>query len=155
MRSTGWRAWCGVLNALVVLAGCVVLASGAPPEEGDGLRPGEIVIKPTGKKRLVRTAAAPTTRPATRPADDAGAPPARVVSIGYIVREPEERGWGPQIHYAEPHFSYSSCGYGYDAPIWDSAIFPTRSYFGGYGGYGGFGHGGGYRTSSFDHCRFR
>jgi hypothetical protein len=108
----------------------------APPERG------EIVIKRTGRTRVTRTAASPTTRPAPaeqlEPVKDLpyeGRGP-RSVTIGYFVRDPGETGWGPQVYEGYPAYShYGDYGYG------------GYGYLGGYG-YGGCGYGGSYLGSS-------
>ena len=113
----------------------------SPPQ----LRPGEIVIKPTGKKRLVRAGQRPAAK-VEAPLDtreDENAPPPRVVSIGSFRRDASERGWGPQIHLAPYSYSYSypysSCSSSYGA-TWLPSY--GHGYGRGYGhGYGlGFGH---------------
>lgn len=129
--------------AACVVSGSVALAWAAPqaelPKNPPEVRPGEIVIKPTGRTRVVRHAL-PTTRPvvvqgatqADAREDADNAPPPRVVSIGYLLREPEERGWGPQIHYADyyaPSYAYPSCDPGYSSPLWGSSYF-SSAYFG-------------------------
>ena len=129
--------------AIGVLGAFVAVAFAAPREASSDEemepRRGTIVIKPTGKKRVVRQvvpAPAPakvvaTTRPAADVADDA--PPARVVSIGFLLREPEERGWGPQIHYADyycPAPSYGGCDDGFGSPLLGYGFLGSPSHFG-------------------------
>jgi hypothetical protein len=143
--------------AVCVMAGFAALAwaapEGASSQDTPGVEPGDIVIKPTGKKRIVRTAQ-PTTKPATTQAEvrddsDDDAPPARVVSIGYLLREPEERGRGPQIHYADYYYpAYSSCAPTYTSPLWGSSCWGSSSYYGRYRDTA-------CRTTSFEWCRRR
>ena len=158
---------------VAILAASVAAAWAAP--QGDSstdaaeLRPGDVVIKPAGKKRVVRQSQVAPTGATARPAapspttlptapDDADLPPrARVVSIGFLVREPEERGWGPQVYYANPYSPsrsyYGSCDYGYAAPLLGYGYLGSSSFFGGhhnssFGSYGG-GSLGGHHNSSF------
>jgi hypothetical protein len=124
--------------ATCVMAGSVALAWGAPEgstsNETPELRPGDIVIKPTGKKRIVRTERPATASAVARDGADENTPRPRVVSIGYLLRDPEERGFGPQIHYAEydyPAYTDSSCTPAYASPLWGGSYFGS-SYNGGY-----------------------
>jgi hypothetical protein len=123
----------------------------ATSQEAPELRPGEVVIKKTGKTKRVVTvtrpaespvAAAPATVPATvvmrePAAEDSGDKPGpRSVTIGYMVREPMEMGAGPQVYEGSPYLPNNSYGCGYYG--YNSCL---PSY-----GYGGIGYGGGCRT---------
>ena len=121
--------------------------SSQPERSAADVRPGEIVIRRTGTRRVV------TPRPATQPAAtdpvagrDAESsydrPGPRNVTIGYFMRDPMETGWGAQVYAPSSPFlpSYADVyGYGY------GSCLPSYGY-GGYGGcrtYGGFGSYGG------------
>ena len=96
-------------------------------QEGPELRPGEIVIKRTGKRKRV-VVAQPVSHvaadaPAELPYEGQGP---RVVTIGYMVRDPGETGWGPQVHW--PVWGY---GYGYQ-PYSDCGLYGYNSYPFGY-----------------------
>lgn len=105
----------------------------APP-----LERGEIVIRPTGKKRITRATSAPTTQPKTSNQTDElsyDGPGPRVVTIGYFVRDPIETGWGPLVHepaYTPCYSSYGDSGYGgyYGSYIGAPSYFGTPTLFG-------------------------
>jgi len=85
------------------------------------LRPGEIVIKKTGRTRVTRVATTPTapaSQPTAEPSYDGPGP--RNVTIGYFYRDELETGWGPQIYEGYSDYGGYGCGRGY----------------GSYGGYG-------------------
>jgi hypothetical protein len=124
----------------------------ARPATAPALRPGEIVIKPTGRKRVVLATQRVTSGPvAVESAEEERSdevPRPRAVTIGYFYRDPIEQGYGPQIHW--PAYD-SSCGYyGYGGYSIGGCYGGYRSYggyrgYGGYGGhrvFGGYGHGG-------------
>lgn len=128
LQTTGLAA-CLLLGSAAVGEDRASTPASAWPRSAPELRPGEIVIKRTGKKRV---AAARTAAPVIRndrPAELSYAGPGpRVVTIGYLVRDEIETGWGPQVHCPAPSYapSYSSpCdSYGYN------------SYLPSYGSYG-------------------
>ena len=79
------------------------------------LRPGEIVVRRTGTKRVAARPVPAGKRLAELPYEGAGP---RSVTIGYLVRDETETGWGPQVHCPAPSYprSYSACdSYGYNA----------------------------------------
>lgn len=115
---------------LVALSASFAAAAGrdgagrdAVPEAGPegSARPGEIIIKRTGVKRVTRVVTPPPVAKADAvPDTSSDGPGPRNVTIGYIFREPQETGWGAQVY--EPAYP----------------TYPT------YGGYCGYGYGGGY-----------
>ena len=122
----------------------------SPPQ----LKQGEIVIKPTGRKRVIAVRpAAPAAR--LEPDGDLGdgTPRRRAVTIGYFVRDPGETGWGPQIHwapYAYPSYSHNACGGGYSGLGHSGLLFGSSG--GCYGGSRDIGfHAGGRRHVGFGH----
>jgi hypothetical protein len=138
----------------------------ASSQDAPELRPGEIVIKRTGRTKRVAAARrdpsasqppAAAARPvAEQPAaeDSSDKPGPRSVTIGYTVREPLEQGWGPQVYApASPYLPNGRYGcdyYGYNSylPSYGRRAYGGYGYGGGcrvYGGgsYGGFGYGGG------------
>lgn len=132
---------------VLALSGCM-LAGAAPAAERasrDAMPPlerGEIVIKPTGRTRVTRTVVRPTAGSATavpvEPVKELsyeGSGP-RSVTIGYFVRDPNETGWGPQVH----GYSYSPCSSYGDSYGYGSYTYPV---------YGGYGHGGSFFGSSY------
>src|SRR5688500_17614534 len=83
----------------------------------DDVRPGEVVIRRTGRKRVA-------TRPVVEKAPVVYSPVAelpyegpgpRTVTIGYMVRDEIETGWGPVVHWPAPAY-----GPGYSYSSWDS-----------------------------------
>ena len=78
------------------------------------LERGQIVIKPTGRKRVTRVAPPPKPAPAPEVKDlPYEGPGPRSVTIGYLVRDPIETGWGPQVHGpAYPEYYGGNFGYG-------------------------------------------
>jgi hypothetical protein len=127
-RETSTLASC----LLVTLSASFAAAAGrdAVPNtvpEGSA-RPGEIIIKRTGVKRVTRVVTAPPVATADTASDaPSEGPGPRNVTIGYILREPQETGWGAQVY--EP-------------------AYPTYPTYGGYCGYGyGLGYGYGYGSS--------
>jgi len=147
---------CGLLTVVAAYfaTGAAVVAEDRPAatgpaggwQPGPDLRPGEIVIKRTGTKRVA------AARPAPRHASVVTDPPAelshdgpgpRTVTIGYMVRDEIETGWGPQVHCPAPNYGrpYSYCdSYGYNSylPSYGTGFgsscgvgpfFGTRSYY--------------------------
>lgn len=109
---------------MIALALCVAAVGGAPaanqrkwPTSFPQVAQGEIVIRPTGLRRAVP---APKPVPTSAEADD----PPRVVTIGYLLRDPSEMGRGPQIHYP-----IGFCAY----PVYPRYAGDYCSYSGGYG----------------------
>ena len=122
------RALCVVAASACLLAGGAALlaedsAATRPafPASAPELKRGEIVIKRTGRTKRVAVQAAAPARPAARlPAElPYDGPGPRVVTIGYLVRDPSETGWGPRVHCPAPPYGFGyggSCDpYGYDA----------------------------------------
>ena len=147
------RLWLGT-SVVVGLIASAAPTSGASdrqpstwPASPPQLKQGEIVIKPTGRKRVSAVQpAAPAPRLQAEGEVGDGTPRRRAVTIGYFVREPGERGWGPQIHwapYAYPSYSYGSCA-GYSG--WGHSGLR-------YGGWGG--SCGGLRDVGFHHGGIR
>jgi hypothetical protein len=103
-------------------------ATQAPPD----LRPGEIIIKVTGHKRITRAAVPAPAKPTTEPVADLSydGPGPRSVTIGYFRRDPLETGWGPQVYepaYYDAGYGYSSYGgYGYSSGSY--CYTPSYSY---------------------------
>ena len=156
------RSWLGA-SAVVGLVAFVASTSGAAdgqpatwPTSPPQLKQGEIVIKPTGRTRVVRAVqpAAPLARAPAEGEDDEYTPRRRAVTIGYFVRDPGETGWGPQIHwapYAYPSYAYGSCGTGYTGWGYPGVLFGGSGCYGGIRDvgfhptgprHGGLGHGG-------------
>jgi hypothetical protein len=115
------------------LASCLLFAlsasfaaAAAPGDDPEMIaRPGEIIIKRTGVKRVSHVVTPPPATQADAASEaSSDGPGPRNVTIGYILREPQETGWGPQVY--EPAYP----------------TYPT------YGGYCGYGYGGGYGYGS-------
>lgn len=132
------RASCALAVVTGLIAGSVATAaSGQAPEPpatraAPELRPGEIVIKKTGRKRVTRGAAPARDRRKADPIVELPyeGPGPRTVTIGYFRRDPLETGWGPRVYVAD-YYGGGYCG---------------SSSFGGYG----YGHGyAAYRSSSY------
>jgi hypothetical protein len=126
-HTAGMRSVLSPAVSCVIAAGACLLAGAAPAtddsrqqtiESPPPLERGEIVIRPTGKKRVTRATSAPTTQPvAAKQANELSyeGPGPRVVTIGYFVRDPIETGWGPLVHepaYTPCYPSYGDYGYG-------------------------------------------
>ena len=112
------HASCVIPAAACLLAGGSALWAGempatrpAAPQSPPELRRGEIVIRHTGRTKRVVAVPAPaaaTGQPADLPYDGPGP---RVVTIGYLVRDPLERGWGPRVHCPAPQpFGFGCAG---------------------------------------------
>ena len=141
------RMSCLIVVAAGLVGGAALLAQDAPatrppfPSAPPELKPGEIVIKRTGRTKRVAAAARPAPAPsaADRPADlSYDGPGPRTVTIGYLVRDPIETGWGPQVHCpAPPPYafgyggSYDAFGHGSFAPTFGFGaplLFDSPSY---------------------------
>lgn len=124
------RASCLMIMTACLLAGGAALMAedspttrpafaASPPE----LKPGEIVIKRTGRtKRVVTERNGPARPTAERHAElSYDGPGPRTVTIGYLVRDPLETGWGPQVHCPAPPYGFGYAGpcdsYSYDAHL--------------------------------------
>src|SRR5687768_10182106 len=151
------RFWFGV-SAVVGLVGFVGSTSGAAdgrpatwPASPPQLKQGEIVIKPTGRKRVSAVQpAAPAPRLQAEGEVGDGTPRRRAVTIGYFVRDPEETGWGPQIHwapYAYPSYSYNACSGGYSGWGYSGLLYGGSDCYGGFRNVGF--HSGGLRHGGF------
>jgi hypothetical protein len=142
-------------GVMIVAAGLVSVCIGAGRDgtpdssttaQQPELRPGEIVIKKTGRTRVTRvatTSAAPATQPAAEPSYDGPGP--RNVTIGYFYRDELETGWGPQIFGSYYDYGGYGCGYGVGS-------------YGGYGyNYGSscFSRSYGYSSSSYCYPSYR
>jgi hypothetical protein len=138
--------------SLLVLTGSFA-AVGAEPD--GAARPGEIIIKRTGVRRVVHTAPAAPVARSDAPAESSyDRPGPRNVAIGYLVREPLETGWGAQVYEpAYPTFPTYGCGYDYGygygssclpsyrSSCYTPSLFRSSSYCG-----SSFGYGSGYRS---------
>lgn len=111
----------------MVLAWCVGAGAAAPraqrrpwPTSFPAVEQGEILIRPTGHTRLVRSEPAENA-----PAVQIDESP-RFVTIGYMVRDESERGHRPQIHYPMGFYAY---------PLYSAFPYTTGGFCGNYGGY--------------------
>ena len=161
MRYLRGLRFCLGASAVVGLVALAAPTSGAAdgqpspwPTSPPQLKQGEIVIKPTGRKRVSAVQpAAPAPRLQAEGEVGDGTPRRRAVTIGYFVRAPEETGWGPQIHWA-PYdcapYSYGSYGGGYSGWGYSGLLYGASG--GCYGGSRDIGfHSGGLGQGGFGH----